>query len=337
MKEIKTNRINGFLDLNSYFRKILKDKKEHYDFEYLYGKGIIDIEPSGISDKFWVLDRETGERIALFKEQRNYSYEAYSELFAEEIAKVLGIKNAHYDLAMFNTTPGVISYNFLKENESCYSGFDVISDFYDKTLEDNPELLELYNIDLTSDTIDDVVDKLNNLEDIWAILEDKYKNSHFKQQIVYRIMDKLVNKLMFDILTVNIDDHSDNWALVGSNLSPSFDNSRILNLHRNVFDEKIIEEGFINKELLLTVDNSKTKPLEVLEQFIKVSTSEYKDRFIEKVNILEQNIEYIPGIISKRTGYQIPNEISSYFIHHMYDHLDKVNSVLHKDDKVSKK
>ena len=270
----------------------------------------------------------------LFKEQKNYSFEAYSELFAEEIAKILGFRNAHYDLAMFNGVEGVISYNFLKETESSYSGFDVIADFYERTLEDDPELLKCYNIDLTKDTIDDVIEKLNNLEDIWSILEDKYKNHYFKQQIVYNIMDKLVDKLTFDILTVHTDDHCDNWALVGNGLSPSFDNSRILNLHRNVLDEEIVEQSLTEKDLLLTIDNSKTKPLEVLEQFINISSSEYKDRFIEKVNKLEENIEYIPGIISKRTEYQIPNEISSYVMHHMYEHLDKVNSVLHK---VSKK
>lgn len=331
MKEIKTNRINGYLDLNSYFFKRLG--RNYLNINDLYENNLIEYEICSTSNGFWVLSPNNYSKWFLYK-VNSYQSGSYAELIAEEIANILEIPCAHYDLATFNGQYGVISYNFNKKNKYL-SGFDIIADFYEKNLEDCEEKSGLYGVDYFNDTIDDVTNNLNNLEDIWSILEERLNGHPDKQYIVSNILNGLVNKLLFDILTVNIDGHSENWGIIGNNVSPLFDNSRILNMHQ---DMDKIDMNLENKILLFTVDNSnKKRPLDVLERFLKISSSEYKDIVIDKVNKLENNIDLIPTIIEKRTEHEMPNNIKYYFLTTMHSHLDKVNEVINKNNKVTKK
>ena len=333
IKEIETGRVRGYLDLDSYFEQRLG--REFIDNEDLFANGLIDLEQGGRTSLFWILDEE-GNKLALFKEPLNYDgYEGYGELISEEVSKLFGMPTAHYDLASYRGIKGILSYNFLKEYDSYYSGFDVLADFYEQKLQKDKELSELYGIDYYKDDLDSATDKLNNLEDIWGILEDKYKDYPDKQYIVKRIMDGLVDKLVFDILMINEDDHCSNWGQVddlekGKVLAPQFDNSSILNLYKNIYTEKFASGKDIeDKELRLTVDNKGiTKPLEVLSQFLGVSDSEYTDLVRDRVNILKENVEKIPTIIELRTEHEMPDYVKRYFITTMNTHLDKVSEVV---------
>lgn len=340
MEEIKINRIKGYLNLDSYFYKRLK--REAIDVEDLELSGIVEVEPLGISEKFWILSSDNNERIALFKEEAPLSSESYAELFSEEIAKILGMPTAHYDLATFNGKKGVISYNFVKEDDNFYSFSDIILDFYDDKLENNEELGQLYGIS-EEDTIEEVVSNLTNLQDIWCILDDKFKDNCDRRFIVGKIVNSLVDKLIFDILTVNVDDHSENFGIVSNlenkgELSPQFDNARILNLHQNILnDEYKNVEMLTNKRLELTVDNSSIKkPLEVLKHFLDISSSEYRELVNDKINALKNNIDLIPSIIENRTEHPIPDYLKTYFTDTLHEHLDNASKVISGKEKGAK-
>ena len=340
LEEIKTPRINGYLNLDSYFLRRLGRPAE--DEEDLFSHGLIDIEVAGRSNKFWILD-EQGNRIALFKEPINpQGDETYAELISEEVSKILGLPTAHYDLAIFGGCNGVLCYNFVKEYDSYQSGFDILMDFYDSKLENNKENSELYGIDNISDTIDDVSEKLNNLETAWCILEDKYKNHPNKEYIVSTIVDGLVNKLIFDILMVNVDDHCDNWGELdsleeGRRLAPQFDNARVINLHNNIAVEQFASKETIeDKNLSFVVDNTGiTKPLEVLKYFLNISSSEYTDLVRDKVNTLREHIDDVPSIIEERTEVPMPKQLKKYFITTMNEHLERVSEIV--DNKIKGK
>ena len=66
MEEIKIDRFRGYLELDSYF--IEKLGREFIDLEDLFINGLIDYEPDGISDKFWILSSD-GDRVALYKKE----------------------------------------------------------------------------------------------------------------------------------------------------------------------------------------------------------------------------------------------------------------------------
>ncbi len=334
MNEVNLQRKDGWLDLDKYLEEYLGRPltQEEYNDQTLLIDGLIEPNVSGNHDNYIIT---IGDEKVFYKSQEFNSDEAYAELFAEEISKVLDIPTAHYDLAILRGKKGVISYNFVKEYDTYYPGTDIILDFYERNLENNAKNRKLYNI-TNRDSIEDVLDKLNNLEDIWCILEERFKEYHNKEQIVFTIVDRVVDKLIFDILTVNIDDHTENWGILddieeGKMLSPQFDNARILNLHRNILVEKFASSQKLHdKELYLTVDNSKNKkPLDVLKHFLDISSSEYRDRVIDKVVKLQEKIEVIPNIIEERTYHPMPKYLKGYFITTMNDHLQKVNEVIY--------
>lgn len=332
MDEIKTNRVNGYLNLDTYFYKRLK--RRYIDLEDLYINGLIEYEPTGLSDKFWILSK-TGERIALYKTDIPDNDESYIELLVEEIAKVMEIPTAHYDLAMFDNKRGVISYNFVKGENTHLSGFDIISDFYSKKLEFDEEISSLYNIDYINDSIEEVSYKLNNLQDVWTILEDRFKDDPNKSKIVKSIMDGLVNKLLLDVVVVGVDSHCDNWEIIDDEYpAPVFDNSRAIGMFRKLNNRNIDENKKIeDNKLLFTVDNGNIrKPLEVLSYFLKISSSNYKTDIQDKVNRLQDNINIIPLIIEKRTSAPMPEYLKNYFITNMSNHLENINRVINNKE-----
>lgn len=336
MEEIKASRINGRLDLDEYFSQ--RGVPNCVDLEELASKGLIEPEISGICDKFWILSSDNNERIALFKVSEANSYADYAELLAEEMAKVMEIKTAHYDLATFNGMNGVISYNFLDEYDSIYHGTDIILDYYDEKIEDSAELLSMYGL-TSKDLIDDVCLKLNNLEDIWSIIEHKYKDYNNKSGIVKRVMDGLVDKLIFDVLTNNVDDHSENWGIIdtdsGKYLAPMYDNSRVLGLYKNVVVEKALRQKQDEEPpLYLTVDNSSDKyPAEVLDKFLRISSSEYVDLVKEKISLLQEHVCEIPEMVEARTGVQMSDFLKRYFNESIANNLETASTIVDKYDR----
>lgn len=336
MEEIKASRINGRLDLDEYFSQ--RGAKNCVDLEELANQGLIEPEISGICDKFWILSSDNNERIALFKVSEANSYADYAELLAEEMAKVMEIKTAHYDLATFNGMNGVISYNFLDEYDSIYHGTDIILDYYDEKIEDSAELLSMYGL-TSKDLIDDVCLKLNNLEDIWSIIEHKYKDYNNKSGIVKRVMDGLVDKLIFDVLTNNVDDHSENWGIIdtdsGKYLAPMYDNSRVLGLYKNVVVEKALRQKQDEEPpLYLTVDNSSDKyPAEVLDKFLRISSSEYVDLVKEKISLLQEHVCEIPEMVEARTGVQMSDFLKRYFNESIANNLETASTIVDKYDR----
>lgn len=327
MEKIETSRSFGYLDLNAYFAQKLKTSL--FTLEDLYENGLIEFVNEGINDKFWILSKE-GEFLALFKSQLDFS-QPYAELMAEEICKILEIRTAHYDLATFNGEKGVISYNIFEDTYSYDSGFDMISTFYEDRLLNHEDKSKLYGIDDDRDSIEEVLTRLNNLDGVWAILEEEYKGYPNKQRIISTIVAQLVNVLLFDILTINVDRHCDNWGIVNEKrLAPIFDNERCLGLYKKRKDLQ-------DKVLLFTVDDSGfDKPAEALSHFLDISSSEYKDRVAEKITLLQDKMDDIPSIIEQRTAYPMPEDIKNNFLTTMHVHLEKMSHIVEEKNKKHK-
>ncbi len=316
------DREKGFLNINSYFSNILG--RECDDLDELYELGLIDIETSGISNKFWITDPITKNHLVLFK-QTHMNNDYYYELFSEEISKLMGMETAHYDLAKFNGELGVISYNYKDPLDKSYSGTQIISDFYQKKLEDDLLLSKLYDIDYYKDNQDEATYKLNNLESIWSILEERYQNNPLRQKIVYQIMDKLVDILIFDCLTSHSDRHSDNWSIVekeDGNISlPQYDTNMIFG--SNDYHDYTLE---------LIASNKRSKvgfnAMQVLDDFLKISDQSYLERCSEKIKILENNYRLIPQMIEERIEYSIPLAVKEDFYDHCFNNIRNAKGVL---------
>ncbi len=140
--------------------------------------------------------------------------EEISSLIVEEICKDLEVPCVSYDLAKIGNLRGLVSKNFKKQNAKYILGKDILVDAYIKDISYNEELL-LYN----------------NLEDIWAALEERYSAREDMPAIVEKLMNRIVDMFLIDILTGQADRGPNNWMIVeyddGSvDLQPLFDNVR---------------------------------------------------------------------------------------------------------------
>ena len=96
---------NGYIDINNIPKEVL-DRKT-------YGSR---------KDKFW-FNYEENEY--LFKPNMNQE-EDVREILNEEMAKILDIENAKYDLAIFQGKKGIISKNFILSNTHLLLGIQLL-------------------------------------------------------------------------------------------------------------------------------------------------------------------------------------------------------------------
>lgn len=82
-------------------------------------------EAMGTKFKFWFQHPELGN--CLFKQARANTGEDWAEKIAAELAQLLGLPHANYELAVWLEQPGVISPNFLAENTDLMHGNDILA------------------------------------------------------------------------------------------------------------------------------------------------------------------------------------------------------------------
>lgn len=93
--------------------------------------GLIDIDRNpqhsiiGAREKYWC---HTNGQDILFKKTLDMNYEDISELVGSEIAKLIDLPCAEYDLAEFNGQIGVITEDFVGGNEELVSGSEILDE-----------------------------------------------------------------------------------------------------------------------------------------------------------------------------------------------------------------
>lgn len=215
------------------------DKIENVDSQVLQ---------NGNAPKFWLTPVWAESFTILFKQAfrspnldwpKNVSvvpYEVYSALVGAEIAKQLGIPTAEYDLAKYRGKYGVITYNFLKSNESLITGYELLGfvNEIDKS--------KLKKIERTY--FDEKHIFGNILESLKLYLGDDAKAEKIFNEWI-------LNIYMPDFLGTELDRHPKNWGLKydGKNysLAPRFDSDSIANAYLG--PEKVSEYLYLVKKI----------------------------------------------------------------------------------------
>ncbi len=192
----------------------------------------------------------------------------YNELIAEELAHDYNIKCSHYDLVEYMDNLGVISENFLQDNDKFLLLYDVLKEYFKEN-----ETLEH-----------------NNFKDIYTALEYKYDSS-----IASKIIDELKNVYTFDVLVANIDRHDKNIGIIENDtisLSPLFDNEKILS--KNSIYEEIYS--------LRLDDNYNEEINDKLEEKIWIIDNNNISKVFERIEYrINSNI---PDFIKDETRYR---------------------------------
>lgn len=164
-------------------------------------------EGSGRSEKLWLMNPDTNQT-GLFKYKKDVETTDHaSECIASDIAKLIGIPCAKFEIGMFRGREGSISYNIVeREGITLIEGIYCISLFYKNY--DSEKLMDIKTGEKYS------------LEMIGKVLNK------------FGLFEKFLSILVFDYLIGNTDRHQSNWAFLMENekitLSPLYDNSSSL-------------------------------------------------------------------------------------------------------------
>lgn len=187
-----------------------------------------EIEHLGTKSKFWYFDKEE-QKWRLFKSIQSKEHMRYGEDWAEkiacELAKLLRLPYADYELATYKGYRGVISTKFISDDkgEQLTLGNELLRPFVGGSDDDNPNL----------QYIDDVYEVMTKTI--------KHKPIGFKSDINIKTASEFfLGYLMFDVLISNQDRHNENWGCVVTlkgkkHLAPSYDHGA--SLARNESDE----------------------------------------------------------------------------------------------------
>lgn len=154
-------------------------------------------EPMGTKDKFWYLDLDLGT--CLFKEGHENTGEDWCECVSAELCQLLNLPCAAYELAIWQGRRGVVSPNFMSNNESLFPGNEV-----------------LYRLDRDYPAEQRFRVQKHNIESIYGCfhpLEVRLPVEPVPAGIV-TAKQVFLGYLMLDAWIGNTDRHHQNWALV---------------------------------------------------------------------------------------------------------------------------
>ncbi len=231
------------------------------------------VEGSGRSEKLWLMNPDTGQ-IGLFKFKKDRTTTDHvSECIAYDLANLIGLSCARFELGTYRGSEGSMSYNIVDhEGMTLIEGIYCISSIYHSFDE---ELL-----------LDVETGKKYSLDMIKTVLEPLGLFANF------------LPILIFDFLIGNTDRHQSNWALILENeilsISPLYDNSSSLCAY--VKESKI--KDYLGKDKLLwksLVDTKSKSLIRIMGNDAKQPTHLAMIEFLKK-NYYNQTIEVVKKI-----------------------------------------
>ena len=359
--------------------------KYHYrfngDYQDLSDQSFIQYESIGANSVVW-LNIEGDDYLVKRIDNGRGRYAWLGELLSQKIAEVLGIPTAEYRVCRLGDDIAIMSKKFTKENETIILGAHIIQEAINRypylrddanhVLEDD-DFIDIYNIPEGVLTMDErhryeyLHNNLNNLEELWSIVDIYLRLNYFDPNYLNMIMDYLVRLFMFDCLTIQGDRHMGNWAIVviknpdGSKsirVPELFDNSASFNLweydikrpkfyrfledYQKRPDNKRTKENIINalyaNRLLLTpsedaIKNVKKRKREpnnkVLEYFLTISDSDTIRTFKRYYDtLLSTDIGSLLKAIEDEQHIKIDEDVKKYIIDIIRENMNLLGECL---------
>ena len=246
-------------------------------------------EGSGRSEKIWLQNPDTGQT-GLFKFKKDVgTTDHVSECIAYEIAQLLELPCAKFELGMYHGRDGSMSYNIIKtSNQILVEGIYFITLIYP---EYNPEQF-----------IDTVTKHRYSIEMVKKAIE------HFVS------IEGFLKMLVFDYLIGNSDRHQNNWAILidddKKEWSPLYDNSSSLCAY--IPEEQIA--GYLGKDKNRwnsLVDTKSRSLLRCKELDEKRPTHLMVLKYL-KENYFEETRDFAEKIVTVMTEKQINDILNPY-------------------------
>ena len=246
-------------------------------------------EGSGRSEKIWLQNPDTGQT-GLFKFKKDIgTTDHVSECIACEIAQLLDISCAKFELGMYYGREGSMSYNIIKNpNQTLVEGIYFITIIYPGY---NPEQF----IDSTT--------------------KHRYSVEMVKKAIEpFVSIDGFLKMLMFDYLIGNSDRHQNNWAIIIEDgkmeWSPLYDNSSSLCAY--ISEEQIASYLGKDKNRWNSLVDTKSRSLLRCKELDEKRPTHLKVLKYLKENYYEETCGFAKNIVAVMTEKQIYDILRSY-------------------------
>jgi hypothetical protein len=180
----------------------------------------------GSKFKFWYQDESLGQ--CLYKEARLNTGEDWAEKLAAELAELLGLPHANYEMALWRERSGTVSPQILPPNTDLIHGNDILS-----ALISGYPRRQGYNLS----------------QHTWSFVLDAITRSEVKLPLgwvplapVMSAVSVFVGYLLLDAWIGNSDRHHENWGFVyqksdrSVHLAPTYDHASCLG--RELMDSK---------------------------------------------------------------------------------------------------
>lgn len=278
------DRVNGFIDVD----KLLNiPKREIYDvtelLKFLFKNNNTVVVCKGRMNSQFVLSFDYNGETYYFKFDSFVN--PYNELIFYYLALDMGINSLPYDIAKLGVYEGVISKDFKVPGAKYISGRKILNISHGKDF-----------------------NKYNTLEDIWADLEDYFKNRKDRQKIVAKLMDKLVRIFIFDLLIGQEDRHPDNWGIV------KYPNGEV-DLQVNLDNSRGLVDHPIMTRHQLTMNRDYIYVEDMIEKFQIVSSDEFSSVLPNYLWIIsKENILKTFAKIEKQTGTLMPEKLKNEYL-----------------------
>jgi Uncharacterized protein related to capsule biosynthesis enzymes len=254
-------------------------------------------EGSGRSEKLWLTNPDTNQT-GLFKYKKDAeTTDHVSECIASDIAGLIGIPCAKFEIGMYNERAGSISYNIVE-----HEGAALIEGIYGISL--------VYNNYDSEKLMDIKTGEKYSLEMIEKVLNK------------FELFENFLSIVVFDYLIGNTDRHQSNWAFLMKDknitLSPLYDNSSSLCAYvsESRIDQYLGKDQLLWKSLVdtkskslirITVNDKKLPTHTEILRFIKKNyfdqtkiITDRIEKFVTEVNICDILEKYDEVLSEKR-------------------------------------
>lgn len=150
------------------------------------------------------------------------------------------------------------------------------------------------------------------------------------QEIVGNIMNQLIRVFILDILTGQIDRHSDNWGIIeypngNVELQPIYDNIRMMSLY---YFPSISNVG------LTIYDYGNISLEDNINNFLKDSSEEFLSLLYKSLwTISKDNLMKIFKRIELKTNNKMPQRIKNIYLTKFEEQMEFINKILYKYNK----
>lgn len=225
---------------------------------------------------------------------------AFGEVLYSKVAKSIEINCASYDFAQLQGKPGVITYDFLKKDETYYTTLELTSEFTNSKfsldeIQKNKDLLIMHN------------NKYNNLDSVRGLLENLF---HISDEEKKQVQIELIKMFCLDTLFLHNDRNLWNYGVIVDELTdkmrlaPIHDNSHVLGLEKG--------KEYIKDAISRLIGNEKIEDFESNSNFNVICGCDNSlDQLIEFYTIADEKIkELIENIYSSIDVKRCIDEVS---------------------------